>query len=238
MKRAVAVILLLTLFLLSGCDMFLGTGTLSVDANDVDSIRVESQFDGGSTFTIEDRDTIRTIVNHINSYELDTAAENTRSYIYTLSLLDSDGAEVLQFTVVDDTSVSTGGASYTVNATALRQYVEARECDTMNDEELIRYLFESDTMADLNILDENGQISLDKITGLVSSCPALFELLSRPSAIESVGSYGLDMLQEAMDSTNIDIREQAENIGEILKNLLPGLSEQINNILEQFSQNP
>ena len=103
----------------------------------------------------------------------------------------------------------------------------------MTDEQLLRLLFEGNYFDDIKLTNEDGDISLDKIMSLSKDCPALFELLSRPSAITSLGTYGVDMLEEYLNSDNSAIRQKAEEIAELLKNFFPNLKDEINKLLNK-----
>jgi hypothetical protein len=104
---------------------------------------------------------------------------------------------------------------------------------TLTDEQLLRTLFEGSYFDDVTIFNEDGEVSLDKIMSIKNDCPALFELLSRPSAISSLGTYGVDMLEEYLNSDNLALRQKAEEIAEILKIFFPNLRDKINKILEK-----
>jgi hypothetical protein len=147
-----------------------------------------------------------------------------------MSILDATGAELMSFIIVSEESVTANGKTYTVNAKKLLNTVEKLECDTLTDEELLRTLFEGSYFDEVTIFNADGEISLDKIMSIKNDCPALFELLSRPSAISSLGTYGVDMLEEYLNSDNLALRQKAEEIAEILKNFFPNLEDKINDL--------
>jgi len=136
--------------------------------------------------------------------------------------------------VVDADTVIHDGKMYTVKAKDFEQYLEALECDTLTDNELIDSLLEGDTLERLNVIDGEGKISLDKIVNLPKSCPALFELLSRPSGIVSVGSYGVDKIGAFLNSNNPELVEKAQEWIEVLKKLIPEAQEKLENIIETY----
>lgn len=231
--RNILALVLCAALLLCGCDSVLpANGTLDIKADDVDRVEITDMLVDGNTFTVQDREIISKLVRYINSYTLEGATEPLNGSVYHLSLVGADG-EISGFTIVSESEVSTGGLTYAADAKELLQYVEALECDTMTDSELIDSLLTGDTLNRLSVIGEDGKISLDKIAGLTASCPALFELLSRPSAIESVGTYGIESIQTALESSDIDLRERAEALAEIVKEYLPDFSEQIDQLLEK-----
>jgi hypothetical protein len=232
-RRMLCLMLALTIFALCGCEMLPTTGSNNIKVDDVKKIVIINGTAGRSTFTVEDRDSIRTIVNQINSYTLEDGKTAFKGWQYQLSIQDSAGTELLNFIIVSKEAVTTGKKTYTVNAKKLLDTVEKLECDTMTDEELLRTLFEGNYFNDVTILNENGEVSLDKIMSIKNDCPALFELLSRPSAITSLGTYGVDMLEEYLNSDDSALRQKAEEIAEILKNFFPNLKDKINEILEK-----
>ena len=144
------------------------------------------------------------------------------------------GGAKAYFSVVDAESIIHDGKLYTVNAKDFEQYLEALECDTLTDNELIDVLLEGDTLDRLNVIDGEGKISLDKIVNLPKSCPALFELLSRPSGIVSVGSYGVDKIAALLNSNNPALVEKAEEWIEVLKQLIPEAKENLENLIETY----
>ena len=89
-----------------------------------------------------------------------------------------------------------------------------------------------DTLNQLNIVDEEGKISFDKIINLPKSCPALFELLSRPSAIQSVSTYGADKIGEDLNSSNPELIEKAKEWIEVLEKLMPDIREKLENLIK------
>lgn len=231
MKRVFAAVLAVLMLTLCGCStVILGNGTLSLEADAVDKIIVTNVLTDGHSFTVQDREVIRTIVSHINSFTLENGTDPLNGGRYNLSLTDSKGDELLALTIVGENTITTD-QTYTVNAGELLSYLEAQDCNTMTDQELIDSLLEGDTLERLSILDAEGKISLDKILSLPKSCPALFELLSRPSAIASVGSYGVDKIGEYLNSSNPELVEKAEEWIEILKNLVPELQEKLENLI-------
>lgn len=132
--------------------------------------------------------------------------------------------------LLDKANVQYDTQAYSITDPSLYQTVEALECATLTDRELLERLFTGDTLNELAITDENGGISLDKIMKLSSSCPALFELLGRPTAIESVGTYGLDYIREAWNSEDNAVREKAEALAGIISTVFPDLQAEIEKI--------
>ena len=205
-------------------------GTLSISVSDVASVTVTTA--SGQRFTTQDQEQVRSIVDAVNRLTLDAPGEDINGFRYSLSLDGSDGSSVALIAIVDETTVCFGGASYPVDAKSLIRRIEALECDTLTDEELIRTLFESDYLSELTILDEDGRVSLDKISRLGEDFPVLFELIGRPSAAESLSGYGLELLKESLNSSDINLRERAEKIAQFIKSYYPVLEEKINEILE------
>lgn len=235
MKRTIAVLLIVFTLTLCGCSaVILSSGTLEYDANDIDHVQITNG-QTGKSFTVSDRETISTIVKHINSFGLGEGQDAVDGYHYSVKLVDrlNGGAETY-FTVVDTESVIHDGKMYTVKAKDFEQYLEGLECDMLTDNELIDLLLEGNTLDQLNVIDDEGKISLDKIVSLPKSCPALFELMSRPSAIQSVGSYGVDKIGQYLNSNNPELVEKAEEWIEILKQLIPEAKENLENIIETY----
>ena len=223
-------LLLAAIILLSGCStVILENGTISLNANAVDKIEITNS--SADTFTIENRDVISKLVKYINSFTLENGNNFADSYQYSLHLLDSKGETYLLFTIVSANAVSTD-QTYAVNARDMLQYVESLECDTMTDNELIDALLKGNTLEQLNVLSEEGKISLDKIVSLPKSCPALFELLSRSSVVTSVSSYGIESLKTLLNSTNPELVAKGQEWAEIIKQLVPEVRESIENMLE------
>lgn len=233
MRRVLAAMLAVLMLTLCGCStVVLGNGTLDIDANSVDHI-VISNGRTGKTFSVADRETISTVVSHINSFDLADPQEPWNGNAYNLNLVDSKGEKLLYF-AVNESAVTVDDAMYQLNAKDLLQYVESMECDTLTDNELIDSLLEGDTLERLNVIDSEGKISLDKIVSLPKSCPALFELLSRPSGIVSVGSYGADKIAAFLNSNNPELVEKAQEWIEVLKQLIPEAKEKLENIIETY----
>lgn len=233
MKRVLAALLAVLMLTLCGCSaVVLGNGTLDMDANSVDHI-VISNGRTGKTFSVADRETISTIVRHINSFDLEDPQDTWNGNNYNLNLIDSKGNNLLYF-AVNEASIIVDKTGYFLNAKDLLQYVESLECDTLTDNELIDSLLEGDTLERLSILDADGKISLDKIVNLPKSCPALFELLSRPSSIASVGSYGVDKIGEYLNSNNPELVEKAQEWIEVLKKLIPEAQEKLEELINNY----
>jgi hypothetical protein len=230
MRRILCLLLAMTMLALCGCDMIPSTGSNNIKVDDVKKIVITNGMSSGNTFTIEDRDSIRTIINHINGFTLENGRDPWKGWHYSMSILDATGSELMSFIIVSEESVTVSGKTYTVNAKKLLNTVEKLECDTLTDEELLRTLFEGSYFDEVTIFNADGEISLDKIMSIKNDCPALFELLSRPSAISSLGTYGVDMLEEYLNSDNLALRQKAEEIAEILKNLFPNLEDKINDL--------
>lgn len=235
MKRVFAAMLAVLMLTLCGCStVVFGNGTLEYDANDIDHVVITNGLTG-KTFSVADRETISTIVNHINSFDLGEGTEAGAGYHYSLKLVyHLNGGAEFYFSVVDTDSIIHDGKLYTVNAKDFDRYLESLECDTLTDNELIDSLLEGNTLEDLNVLDTEGKISLDKIVSLPQSCPALFELLSRSSAITSVGSYGVDKIGEFLNSNNPELVAKAEEWIEVLKKLIPEAQEKLENLIETY----
>lgn len=231
MKRVFAAMLAVLVLCLWGCGPAIPTGgTLELNADDFDHIEVVNGLTG-KTLSITDRTDISTIIKHLNGYTLEDPQEPANGNRYNLNLVyHLQGGAKLHIGITDTTLTHDGGM-YQVNGLALGQFLEGLECATMTDQELIRYLFENNTMEELGITDENGSISLDKITNLKNACPALFELLGRPTMIESVAQYGTAIMKDYVDSSNAVLREQAEAIANFLKETFPQLADQIDKIL-------
>ena len=233
MKRMFAALLAAVMLTLCGCStVVLGNGTMDVDANAVDHI-VITNGRTGKTFSVADRETINTVVSHINSFDLTDPQEPWNGNAYNLNLVDSKGENLL-YVAVDEGAVTVDRAMYQLNAKDLLQYVEGLECDTLTDNELIDSLLDSGTLDRLNIMDDEGKISLDRIVSLPKTCPALFELLSRPSAITAVGTYGSEKIESFLNSNNPELVETAKEWIEILKQLIPEAKENLENLIETY----
>ena len=235
MKRMFAALLAVLMLTLCGCStVLLGNGTLEYNANDIDHVVIQNGLTG-KTFSIADRVTIGAIVDHINSFGLDEGREAGAGYHYSVTLVHHlNGGAKIHFSVVDAETVIHDGKMYTVKAKDFEQYLESLECDTLTDNELIDSLLESNTLERLNVIDSEGKISLDKIVSLPKSCPALFELLSRPSGIVSVGSYGVDKIDQFLNSNNPELVEKAQEWIEVLKKLIPEAQEKLENLIETY----
>ena len=229
--RSLVLLLLCVSLILSGCSSLSSViGTLGIDVADVSSITVTTS--AGKTLTTQDQQSIRSLVDAVNRLTLDSIAEDTNSRRYQLQLQSSDGTMVAELWIADKDHVIYDGTCYAVDASAVLRRAEALECDIMTDEELIRTLFESDYLSDLTILGEDGRISLDKISRLGEEFPVLFEILGRPSALESLGTYGLELLEEYLNSNDINLRQRAQQVAEFISAALPQLKEKIDGILE------
>ena len=230
LKKFISFILVLTLLLTACGNMPLGNGTLSIDSGEVQNIKI-TNLNVNHDFTIADREQIHTIVRYLNSYTLDTSNQTDSQLKYKITLTFADDSSPLLFNINSNT-VSNGTEAFEVDALKLVRYIEARECDTLTDEQLIEFIFFDDYLDRLNILNYKGEISLDKIAKLGENCPALFELLSRPTLLKTIGKEGLSLLENYIDSDNIQVRERAEKLAELLKTLAPEVKEKIENILE------
>lgn len=228
--RKLLIFTLITALLLTGCSGFGSQGTLSFDAQSTDHIEIS--LGRGEFLTITDRKDISNIVKKINSLTLDTPGEETFGYTYEIYLCNSDGTVIESITLKDKATVQYDTKVYTVTDPSLYLTVEALECATLTDRELLDRLFTGDTLNELSITDTNGEISLDKILKVGSSCPALFELLGRSTAIESVATYGLDYIREAWNSDDNAVREKAETLAGIISSVFPDLKEEIEKIAE------
>lgn len=233
MKIRMITLLCVLLLALSGCDL-LGNqsqGTLSLDVDSVSILQVEGTLSGKS-FSIQNRESIRKIVNLINSLVLDTAAEDTGDAIYSLVLSGSDGNEVLSIQLYSRQSLSTPDGSYSVDCEELWNAIAKEECATLTDAELLQSIFADSYWDGISITNDKGDISVDKILGIPDQFPALFELLGRPTMLKSVANEGLDLIKEYAGSANEALRERAAKLGEILSNLIPSVKDQISDILE------
>lgn len=242
MKRVIALGLVLLMLTLCGCSnlIIIENGNLNLVANDIDHIKITNGVTG-KTFSIMERVTIGTIVSHLNSYTLEngTNAESDGfSYRYCITLVDrTNGYAESQFYFPDKQTILVDDAAYIINAKDLLQFVETEECNTLTDNELIDALLEGDTLDQLNIIDEEGKISVDMIINLPKSCPALFELISRPTGITSVGTYGADKIGAYLTSANPELVEKAEEWIEILEKLMPEIREKLENLINNLENN-
>lgn len=237
MKRMIAALLAVLMLSLCGCSSVIsGSGTLEWNPNDIDHIKITNGLTG-KTFSVADREIIGTTVSHINSFTLEngTSPESEDfSYSYCVTLVDkTNGSAESHYYLCGNETIVIDGAAYIVNAKAFLQYLQTLECDTMTDNELIDALLEGDTLEQLNIMDEEGNISMDKIISLPQSCPALFELMTRPSAIQSVSSYGADKIGSFLNSSNPELVEKAQEWIEVLKKLMPEVQENLEDLLSK-----
>ena len=233
MKRYVAAFLAMMMLLLCGCTgTFFEQGTLNWDVNDIDHVKIENGTTG-KTFSVADREIVDKFVSHINSFQLETETEYVSGYRYCVTLVNHlNGGAEYHFYIVNDETVRCDDKTYAVNAKAFRQYVETMECDTMTDNELIDTLLEGDTLERLNVVDEEGNISFDKILALPQTCPALFELMGRSSAIESISTYGSNKISAWLNSANPELVEKAQEWIEVLQKLMPDIQEKLENLIK------
>lgn len=236
MKRIFAAVLALMMLMLCGCNsVIIENGNLKLNVNDVDHIKITNGLTE-KTFSIMERADIGTVVSHLNSYTLENGTNSESeefSYRYCVTLVDkTNGYAETYYYLPDMETLLLDGAAYTVNTKDLYQFVESLESKTMTDNELIDALLEGDTLEQLNIVDEEGKISVDKILALPKSCPALFELLSRPSAIQSVSTYGADKIGAFLNSANPEMVEKAQEWIHVLEKLMPELQEKLEEILK------
>lgn len=237
MKRILAVLLIALMLTLCGCNsVIIENGNLNLVANDIDHIKITNGTTDKS-FSVMERETIGTIVSHLNSYILEDgtgAGADGFSYRYRITLVDkTNGSAESHFYLPDAQTIRIDGASYSVNTKDLLQFIEEKECDTLTDNELIDMLLNGDTLEQLNIMDDEGKISVDKILNLPNSCPALFELLSRPSAITSIGGYGADQIGAFLNSANPELVENAEEWIKILEKLVPEVREKLEELIQK-----
>ena len=237
MKQVLAALLAVLMLTLCGCNsIIIENGNLNLVANDIDHIKITNGTTE-KTFSIMERETIGTIISHLNSYTLEngTNAESDGfSYRYRITLVDkTNGFAENHFYLPDAQTIRIDGKAYNVNSKDLLQFIETKECDTLTDNELIDVLLNGDTLEQLNIVDEEGKISVDKIINLPKSCPALFELLSRPSAIASVSGYGTERIGEFLNSANPQLVEKAQEWIKILEKLMPEIQEKLEGMLIQ-----
>ncbi len=232
-KRLLALTLALVLVLCTGCTVVLpSNGTLALDSSVVKEITVRNGSSGYS-FAIQSRDDIYSIVKYLNSYTLETKAQAEGGSVYTLTLTDEAGKTLDTVVLVDEAHLFHGQNYYEVNTKDLLTQVQKLECDTLTDKELIDLLLQENTLAQLNILDEDGKLSMDKILGLADACPALFELISRPSIIETLGGYGVEAIQNALETGNAFVQEKVTDLAELLKQYFPDLSDKIDAVLPE-----
>ena len=238
MKRILAAVLAALMLTLCGCNsIIIENGNLNLIANDIDHIKITNGLID-KNFSIADRETIGTIVSYLNSYTLENgtnAESGDFSFRYCITLVNkTNGSTESHFYLPDDQTIRIDGCNYVINAKELLQFVEAKECDTLTDNELIDALLTGNTLEQLNIIDEEGKISIDKILNLPKNCPALFELLSRPSAIAAVSSYGADRIGEFLNSANPALVEKAQEWIEILEKLMPEVREKLEDIINNY----
>jgi hypothetical protein len=234
MKRALAAFLALMMLVLCGCSsIIIENGNLKLNANDIDHIKVTNgQTD--KSFSIMERTDIGTIVSHLNSYTLENGTNSESdgfSYRYRITLVDrTNGYAESDFYLPDMNTLLMDDAAYTVNTKDLFQFLETLESKTLTDNELIDTLLNGDTLEQLKIVDDEGKISVDKIINLPKSCPALFELLSRPSAIQSVSTYGVDKIGAFLNSANPELVEKAQEWIQVLEKLMPEVQEKLEDL--------
>lgn len=234
MKLKIMSLLAVLLILLTGCDFLpSASGTYTLDPNDIASIQVTNG--AGKSFTIQDQATIRSLTKLIGALTLDTPAD-AASADYTLDITYRDGAEAAlpQLSVSGDTAVTTHEGTFTVDAEDLMTQLEKLECATLTDHELLQHIFEDNYWDTVTITNEKGELSVDQILRLPEQCPALFELISRPSAMKSLAGDGMALLEKYASSTDEALRARAEKLGEIFANLKPEIKQQIADLLERF----
>lgn len=232
MRRILAIVL--AALLLTGCSSIIpANGTLSIDANEISKVEITNGLQNGSTFTVQDRDAINKLTGYINSYTLEDGETPANGWHFHIRMVGSGGDQVYECTIVGENQFTSGGLTYNVSAGDLLHYVEKLECDTLTDDQLIDRLLTGDELSGLRITDENGSISLDKLLKLTDQCPTLFELLGRSTAIQSIGSYGLEAIQENLNGTNTVLKERAEALAEILREYFPDLEAQIDKLLDK-----
>lgn len=241
MKRWIALVLALLMLILCGCsNIIIENGNLNLVANDIDHIKITNVLTN-KTFSVNDRSTIGTIVSHLNSYTLENgtdASSGKFSYRYCITLVDkTNGYAESQFYFRDQQAIVIEDVAYNINAKDLLQFVESEECKTLTDNELIDSLLEGDTLEQLNIIDEEGKISLDKIINLPKSCPALFELIGRPTGITSVSTYGTDKISAFLNSTNPELVDKAQEWIKVLEKLMPEVREKLENLINNLENN-
>lgn len=228
MKFLKGVALILTVVLVfSGCSTVASViGTLSIDVDSVTKLEVTAS--SGETFTVQDQDSVRTVVNYINVLKLETETEPVNGFAYTVKLVGADTT----VTIVDAKTVSHGGVTYSVDASSLLYCIQKLEAETMTDKELIRQIFEVEYEVFTDLTDADGNFSLDKLLKLKDNCPATFELIGRSSALESLSSYGLDLLAEYAESGSAALRQRALDIAAFLKAQFPTLEDEVEEIVE------
>lgn len=229
MKFIKRVALLLCFCLLfTGCSAVSSMiGTLSVDVDAVTSLEITNS--SGKTFTVQDQDDLRKVVDYINVLRLEKETDFPDGSAYTIRLKGAD----VTISILNADTVSYDGNAYAVNADSLLYYVQKLECETMTDKQLIKQIFEVEYAVFSDLTDAEGNFSLDKFLKLKDKCPASFELISRSSAIPSLSSYGLDLLKQYMASDNNVLRQRAEDIAAFLKAQFPTLASDVENIVEE-----
>lgn len=232
MKIRVLALVCAMLLLLTGCQLTPSReGTLSIDDSSVSILQVESSLSGKS-FSIQTRDSIRKIVKLINALALETEEENAGAPVYSLLLSGSDGSEILSLALISRGALITGEKTYNADCQELWNAIAKEECSILSDKELLHSIFADNYWDDVSITNDKGDISIDKILDIPNQFPALFELLGRPTMLESVANEGLSLIKEYAGSANKALRERAAKLGEILSNLIPSLKNQIEDILK------
>ena len=236
MKRLYALSLVVLMLALCGCSAILpSNGTLKIDPNDIDHIIINNGVTD-KDFSVMDRSDIGNIVKHLNSYTLENgtnAESGDISYLYRVTLLDkTNGYAESHYYISDSQTIWIDDAAYLIDAKDLLTAIEKLEVKTLTDLELVDNLLQGDTLDRLGILDEDKKISVDMILALPESCPALFELLSRPEAIQTVGTYGVETIRDYLNSNNPELVEKAQEWISVIEKLMPEIKDKLENILE------
>lgn len=236
MKRLFSLFLVILMLALCGCNAILPTnGTLKINPNEIDHIKITNGVTNND-FSVVDRADIGAIVKHLNSYTLENGTNSESgdiSYRYRVTLLDkTNGYAESHYYISDSQTIWINGVAYTADTADFITAIEKLEVKTLTDRELIDNLLQGDTLDRLGILDEDKKISVDMILALPERCPALFELLSRPEAIQTVGTYGVETIQEYLNSNNPALVEKAEEWIAVIEKLMPEMKEKLENLIK------
>lgn len=236
LTRIIALVLLVSLCL-TGCELpQIGEtvdGTLNIAADSV--LRIDlSNVSAGTNVVIQDRSVISEVVKLINRLVLTDEVVSPLPTVYDITLTYSDGSEAYVLSLLSDYVVIAGGKTYDADAEKLLAKAEKLECATLSDDELLRRVFEDDYWDTVTIKNEKGELSVDKILALPQQCPALFELLGRPTVLKTLGSSGIELLEEYAGSASEHLRQRAQKLGDILSTLLPDIKDKVSSVLKGF----
>lgn len=224
-------LILVLLFLFTGCDLTAGSDDkLSITATEVESIHITNAT--GTVITIQDTKSISTIVKYINAFSLTETTEPPEASAYTITLKGSADT-ILTMSVNDTESITVNGQHYGVDAEKLYGLIEENELATLSDKELLEKIFADSYWDSIDLTNDKGQLSVSKILSLPEQVPAIFELMSRSTMLESVGTYGADILKGYANSADEALRERAEKIGDALSSLIPSIKDKISGIFQK-----